>query len=139
MLRRAHPWLPALLAVPGMGPRLEQSLYMLSPLTEQELHAVVQRPAKARRVRFETGLVDQKFELSGMLIDRISSHLQILQFAHSLLHRGSGDESGGNIRKELYKISIVLLVRVDPVLFPYSCWSFIRNAGQGEQHLKIIR
>src|SRR6266571_1057523 len=74
-----------------------------------------------------------------MLIDRISSHFQILQLAHSLLHRGSGDESGGNIGEELCKISIVPLMRVNPILFPYSCGSFICNARQGKQHLKIVR
>ena len=68
-------YLPALLAVPGIGLRLEQSLYLLSPLTEQELHAVVQRPAKARRVKFETGLVDQ------IVRDAEAESLPLLQFA----------------------------------------------------------
>jgi WD40 repeat protein len=67
-------YLPALLAVPGIGPRLEQSLYLLSPLTEQELHAVVQCPAKARRVRFETVLVNQ------IVRDAEAESLPLLQF-----------------------------------------------------------
>ncbi|HJT03478.1 MAG TPA: trypsin-like peptidase domain-containing protein, partial [Pseudonocardiaceae bacterium] len=67
-------YLPALLAIPGLGARLDQRLYMLSPLTNAELHAAVQCPATARRVEFETGLVDQIVRDTG------AESLPLLQF-----------------------------------------------------------
>ncbi|MGH3782216.1 MAG: CU044_2847 family protein, partial [Pseudonocardiaceae bacterium] len=66
--------LPALLSIPGIGPRLDQRLYMLSPLTEEELRAAVQRPANARGVEFDTGLVDQIVSDTGV------GALPLLQF-----------------------------------------------------------
>jgi hypothetical protein len=67
-------YLPALLAIPGIGPRLDQRVYMLSPLTQQELHAAVQRPAMVRGIGFETGLVDRIVHDTG------AGSLPLLQF-----------------------------------------------------------
>ena len=67
-------YLPALLAVPGIGPRLNQRLYMLSPLTEDQLRAVVERPATACQVGFDAGLVDQIVRDAG------AGSLPLLQF-----------------------------------------------------------
>ena len=51
-------YLPTLLDIPGMGPRLDQRLYLLSQLTDNQLRQAVTLPATGRGVRFESGLVD---------------------------------------------------------------------------------
>ena len=66
--------LPALVDIPGMGPRLEPRLYLLSPLENDELRAAVEGPARASRVELDPGLVDQ------LVGDTGSTALPLLQF-----------------------------------------------------------
>ena len=67
-------FLPSLLAVPGMGLRLDNRLHLLSPLTEQQIREAIRRPAAARSVEFQGGLVDQ------IVSDAATGSLPLLQF-----------------------------------------------------------
>jgi WD40 repeat protein/V8-like Glu-specific endopeptidase len=67
-------YLEALLAVPGIGPRLEERMHMLSPLPEEGLRSAIVDPAAARGVGFEDGLVNQLVE------DAHTDALPLLQF-----------------------------------------------------------
>ena len=51
-------FLQVLQSIPGSHPRLNDRLYLLSPLTGQELREAVEQPAMARGVGFEPGLID---------------------------------------------------------------------------------
>ena len=51
-------FLPLLLTVPGIGARLDQRVYFLSPLTGDQVRDAIERPAQARGVHFQDGLVD---------------------------------------------------------------------------------
>ena len=68
-------FLQVLQSVPGSHPRLNDRLYLLSPLTGEELRQAVERPAAARGVGFEPGLIDL------ILRDAADTTLPVLQFA----------------------------------------------------------
>ena len=65
---------PVLQSIPGFHTRLNERLYLLSPLTPGQLRQVVERPAAARGVRFEQGLVEQ------ILADAAGGSLPVLEF-----------------------------------------------------------
>ena len=67
-------FLPALLSIPGFNQRLNERLYLLSPLTMGQMREAVERPAADRAVAFETGLVDQ------ILSDAGGGPLPLLEF-----------------------------------------------------------
>ncbi len=64
----------ALQAIPGFAARLNERLYLLSPLAEDQIRDVVQKPAAARGVSFEDGLVDQ------IVQDAAGGSLPVLEF-----------------------------------------------------------
>lgn len=49
---------PILQTIPGFHSRLNERLYLLSPLTAAQMRRVVELPATSRGVKFEPGLVD---------------------------------------------------------------------------------
>ena len=65
---------PALQAIPGFHTRLNERLYLLSPLTSGQMRQAVERPAEARDVQFDEGLVDQ------ILADAARGSLPVLEF-----------------------------------------------------------
>ena len=65
---------PVLQSIPGFHTRLNERLYLLLPLTPGQLRQVVERPAAARGVRFEQGLVEQ------ILADAAGGSLPVLEF-----------------------------------------------------------
>ncbi|MGI5179034.1 trypsin-like peptidase domain-containing protein [Dactylosporangium sp. CA-152071] len=67
-------FVPALLGIPGVGPRLVERLFPLSKMTPAEMHAAVLRPAEARGVTFQPGLVDKIVE------DAARGSLPLLEF-----------------------------------------------------------
>jgi WD40 repeat protein len=67
-------FLKSLLDIPGFGPRIQQGTYLLSPLTDDELRAAVEQPARVQGVSFEAGLVEQ------LIADATSDALPLLQF-----------------------------------------------------------
>ena len=68
-------FLQVLQSIPGSHPRLNDRLYLLSPLTGEELRAAVEKPAMARGVGFEPGLIDV------ILDEAAGTTLPVLQFA----------------------------------------------------------
>ena len=68
-------FLQVLQRVPGSHPRLNDRLYLLSPLTGGELRQAVEQPAAARGVGFEPGLLDL------ILQEATDTTLPVLQFA----------------------------------------------------------
>jgi hypothetical protein len=67
-------FLPALQSIPGLHARLNERLYLLSPLTVEQMREATIRPAAARRVAFEPGLVDQ------IISDAVGGALPVLEF-----------------------------------------------------------
>ena len=67
-------YLPSLLEVPGVGLRLDERMYSLSPPSEEELRLAAARPAEVRGVKFDPGMVDQLVRDTG------SGSLPLLQF-----------------------------------------------------------
>ena len=65
---------PVLQSIPGFHTRLNERLYLLSPLTPGQMRQVVECPAAARGVRFEQGLVEQ------ILVDAAGGALPVLEF-----------------------------------------------------------
>ena len=65
---------PVLQSIPGFHTRLNERFYLLSPLTSGQMRQVVERPAAARDVHFERGLVDQ------ILADAAGGSLPVLEF-----------------------------------------------------------
>ena len=65
---------PVLQSIPGFHTRLNERLYLLSPLTSEQMRQVVERPAAARGVRFEQGLAEQ------ILADAERGSLPVLEF-----------------------------------------------------------
>jgi WD40 repeat protein len=65
---------PTLQSIPGLHPRLNDRLYLLSPLTRPQIADAVQRPAAARDVDFEPGLADH------IISDAIGGALPVLEF-----------------------------------------------------------
>ena len=65
---------PVLQSIPGFHPRLNERLYLLSPLTPGQMRQVVERPAAGRGVDFERGLVEQ------ILADAAGGSLPVLEF-----------------------------------------------------------
>ena len=61
-------------SIPGFHNRLNERLYLLSPLTSQQLREAVERPAETRRVMFEQGLADQ------IIKDAADGTLPVLEF-----------------------------------------------------------
>lgn len=61
-------------SIPGFHRRLNDRLYLLSPLTSQQMSEAVQRPAAARGVGFEPGLADQ------IVADAADGALPVLEF-----------------------------------------------------------
>ena len=61
-------------SIPGFHTRLNERLYLLSPLTGQQLREAIVRPAEARGVSFEPGLADQ------ILSDAADGALPVLEF-----------------------------------------------------------
>jgi len=72
-------FLPALQSIPGFHTRLNERLYLLSPLTTEETRLAVTRPAAAREVSFEPGLADQ------ILRDAAGGSLPLLEFTLTML------------------------------------------------------
>jgi V8-like Glu-specific endopeptidase len=68
-------FLQVLQSIPGSHPRLNDRLYLLSPLTGAELREAVEQPAAARGVGFEPGLIDL------ILDEAAGTTLPVLQFA----------------------------------------------------------
>ena len=68
-------FLQVLQSIPGSHPRLNDRLYLLSPLTGEELREAVEQPAIARGVGFEPGLIDL------ILDEATGTTLPVLQFA----------------------------------------------------------
>jgi WD40 repeat protein len=68
-------FLPILQSIPGIHSRLNDRLYLLSPLTGEQMHDAVECPAAAGGVSFERGLADQ------ILHEATGSALPVLQFA----------------------------------------------------------
>jgi WD40 repeat protein len=64
----------ALQSIPGFHERLNDRLYLLSPLTSQQMNEAVQRPATVRGVSFEPGLADQ------IVADAAGGALPVLEF-----------------------------------------------------------
>ncbi len=85
-------FLPALLGIPGVGPRLDGRLFPVSPMTPAEMHAAIMKPAEARGVTFQRGLVDR------IVDDAAKGSLPLLQFTLTRLwqtqHRRIIDYSG---------------------------------------------
>jgi hypothetical protein len=67
-------FLPPLLAVPGVAPRLDQRLFPLSPLTEDQIREAVTQPAVARGVSFQEGLAEL------IVRDAAAGSLPLLEF-----------------------------------------------------------
>ena len=67
-------FLPSLQSIPGFHTRLNERLYLLSPLTTDQMRLAVTRPARAREVSFEPLLVDQ------ILDDAAGGSLPLLEF-----------------------------------------------------------
>jgi WD40 repeat protein len=65
---------PVLQSIPGLHPRLNDRLYLLSPLTRQQISDAVRRPAATRGVDFEPGLADQ------IVADAADGALPVLEF-----------------------------------------------------------
>jgi len=65
---------PTLQSIPGFHPRLNDRLYLLSPLTRPQIADAVQRPAAARGVDFEPGLADH------IIADATGGALPVLEF-----------------------------------------------------------
>ena len=61
-------------SIPGVHTRLNDRLYLLSPLTGEQLRKVVERPAAAYGVQFERGLIDQ------ILSEAADGSLPVLEF-----------------------------------------------------------
>ena len=80
-------YLPSLSAIPGVGARLDERLYVLSPLTQEELRAAVEGPAAARGVTFESGLLDHLVREAG------AESLAVLQFMLTRLWRTQRQET----------------------------------------------
>jgi WD40 repeat protein len=72
-------FLPSLQSIPGFHRRLNERLYLLSPLTADEMRLAVTRPAAAHEVSFEAGLVDQ------ILRDAAGGALSLLEFTLTML------------------------------------------------------
>jgi WD40 repeat protein len=72
-------FLPSLQSIPGFHRRLNERLYLLSPLTADEMRLAVTRPAAAHGVSFEPGLVDQ------ILRDAAEGTLPLLEFTLTML------------------------------------------------------
>ena len=77
---------PTLQSIPGFDTRLNERLYLLSPLTAEQMREVIERPAAVRGVGFEPGLVDQ------ILNDAAGRALALLEFTltklwHTQRHR----------------------------------------------------
>jgi WD40 repeat protein len=70
---------PALQSIPGFHTRLNGRLYLLSPLTPVQMRQVITRPAAARSVHFEEGLIDR------ILTDAAGGTLPLLEFTLSKL------------------------------------------------------
>ena len=64
----------ALQAIPGFHTRLNDRLYLLSPLTAEQMREAVERPAVARKVAFEPLLVDK------IVSDAAGGALPLLEF-----------------------------------------------------------
>ena len=67
-------FLPVLQSIPGFHTRLNERLYLLSPLTAEQMRQAVTCPARARDVGFEPGLADQ------ILRDAAGGALPLLEF-----------------------------------------------------------
>jgi WD40 repeat protein len=67
-------FLPVLQSIPGFHARLNERLYLLSPLTAEQMREAIVRPAAARGVAFRGGLVDQ------ILDDAAGGSLPVLEF-----------------------------------------------------------
>jgi WD40 repeat protein len=67
-------FLPVLQSIPGFHTRLNGRLYLLSPMTAEQLRLAVECPARAREVSFQPPLVDQ------ILRDAESGALSLLEF-----------------------------------------------------------
>ena len=67
-------FLPALQSIPGIHARLNERLFLLSPLTMQQMREAMVRPAAVRGVDFEPGLVEQ------ILSDATEGALPVLEF-----------------------------------------------------------
>ena len=67
-------FLAALQSISGFHARLNERLYLLSPLTGDQMREAVERPASARGVAFEPGLVNQ------ILNDAAGGALPVLEF-----------------------------------------------------------
>ena len=65
---------PVLQSIPGFHTRLNERLYLLSPLTPEQMREAMEYPAAARGVAFEPGLVDQ------ILSDAAGGALPLLEF-----------------------------------------------------------
>ena len=61
-------------SIPGFHTRMNDRLYLLSPLTGEQMRQVVERPAAARGVKLEPGLADQ------ILDDAVGGTLPVLEF-----------------------------------------------------------
>ena len=73
MILRAD-FLRALQSIPGSHTRLNDRLYLMSPLTSAQMREAVQRPAQARGVAFEPRLADQ------IVSDAAEGSLPLLEF-----------------------------------------------------------
>ena len=65
---------PTLQSIPGFHIRLNERLYLLSPLTTKQMRQAVERPAAARGVAYQPGLVDE------IISDAASGALPLLEF-----------------------------------------------------------
>ncbi len=72
-------FLPALQSIPGFHTRLNERLYLLSPLTAEEMRLAVTCPADARGVGFEPRLADK------ILRDASGGSLPLLEFTLTML------------------------------------------------------
>ena len=91
-------FLPVLQAIPGFHTRLNERLYLLSPLTAEQMRQAVKYPASARGISFEPVLIDQ------ILNDASDGSLPLLEFTltklwetqrHKILTLAGYHEMGG--------------------------------------------
>ncbi len=74
-------FLPVLQSIPGFHTRLNERLYLLSPLTPDQMRQAVTCPAAARDVRVEQALIDEIVE------DAADGSLPLLEFTLTRLWR----------------------------------------------------
>lgn len=109
-------YLPSLTAIPGLGPRLDQRLFPLSPLSPEQVRAAVHGPADALGVGFEDGLVDE------IAKDTASGSLPLLQFMLTRLWGTqrrrrltfSGYRGMGGVEAALHQFAEQQMAALDP-------------------------